>query len=95
MLNNNQFGYAVMNKDLDAYYFESVDLNTCKRYCLNGDVIVEQIPYKAGFSVRIVWRKWYKLIRIERRLRYGNILWLHFGWNSEYIHKNGKIVYRS
>lgn len=94
MLNNRDYGYAVMNKELTAYSFEDISLESCKRYCRNGDVIVEKIPYVAGFSVRVMWYKHYKPFEFKKR--YGcNILWLHINWNNEYLHKNGEIVFKS
>ena len=58
MLDDSLFGYAVMTSDLSGYSLKSEDIETCKRYCRNGDVIAEQIPYVAGFSVRIMWHKY-------------------------------------
>lgn len=95
MLNSNEHGYAVMSKELDAYSFEDTNLETCKRYCRNGDVIAKRIPYVAGFSLRFVWHKPYKLIEFKRRFRYGNIFWLHLWWNREYLHRTGEVIYRS
>ena len=95
MLNNNEYGYAVMSKSLDAYVLEDTRLETCKKYCRNGDVIVKRIPYVAGFSIKFVWHKYIKPIEFKRRYRYGNIFKLHFYWNREYLHKIGEIVYKS
>ena len=55
MLRNYERGYAVMTKELDAFSFESDSIESCKRYCFNGDVIVERIPYVNGFNVRVRW----------------------------------------
>lgn len=93
MLNNNAYGYAVMTKELDAYSFEDINLETCKKYCRNGYVIVKKIPYVAGFSIRIVWHEFHKPFYFK--YRYYNILWLHWSCNKEYLHKTGEIVYRS
>ena len=95
MLRSNEFGYAIMNKELDAYSFEDISLETCKKYCRNGDVIAKQIPCIVGFSIRIMWYKWDKIIDFNRRYKSGNIFWFHFYWNKEYLHKTGEIVYRS
>ena len=95
MLNNNEYGYAVMSKELDSYSLEDTNFETCKIYCRNGDVIAKQIPYVAGFGIRFVWHKWYKPVEFKRRLRYANIFWLHIWWHREYLHKTGEIVYRS
>lgn len=95
MLRNNEKGYAVMNKQLDAFSFEG-DLETCKKYCRNGDVIAERIPYKFGISIKITWHKyWAKPIRFKKCDGRANIFYLHFNWYDEYTHKTGKIVYKS
>ena len=41
MLESHKKGYAVMSPDLTAIAFEDESLENCKRYCFNGDVIVE------------------------------------------------------
>ncbi len=94
MLNGNEHGYAVMNKELTAYSFEDTNLETCKRYCRNDSVIVKCIPYVAGFSIKIMCYQWYKPFEFKIRWRRINILWFHFNWNHEYLHKIGEIVYK-
>lgn len=95
MLNSNERGFAVMSPGLDAYSIMTPDFETCKRFCRNGDVVVKRIPYVAGFSIKIVWHKPYKIIEFESSHKYGNIFWLHFSWYKEFMHKNGAIVYKS
>ena len=92
MLDSNRKGFAVMNEKLTAYSFEDESLECCKKYCREGSVIAEQIPYKYGYSIRIVWRKFWKPIYLKYSQK--NILWLHWNINREYTHKTGKIVYR-
>lgn len=95
MLHNYERGYAVMNEDLTAYSFESPDINTCKRYCRKGDVVIEKIPYVCGKSFSITWRKHYwKPFYFKPKYREANIFYLHLRWNNEYAHKNGKIRHR-
>jgi hypothetical protein len=93
MLDSHRKGFAVMNKDLTAYSFEDERLEHCKRYCRNNDVIVEKIPYKIGYSIRLVWHKFWK--PFDFKYYQKNILWLHWSIRKEFSHKNGKIVYRS
>jgi hypothetical protein len=93
MLNSNEKGYAVMNKKLTAYSLEDTNLETCKRYCHNGDVIAERIPYTCGFSVRIMWYKFWKPFHFKYHP--FNILWLHFSFQKEQLHKTGRVVYES
>ena len=95
MLERNRRGYAVMTKELDAYSFDDESLEKCKRYCYNGDVVVEQIPYVYGLSIRIRFYKPYRWIRYDRFCSQFNIGWLHIQWIKEYSHKCGKVVYRS
>ena len=96
MLDSYKQGYAVMSKNLDAYSFESTDIDACKRYCRNGDVITEMIPYIFGWSIRIVWHKyWHRFIRFSNRSREFNIFYLHINWNAQYTHRIGKIVHES
>ena len=94
MLRNREYGFAVMNKELTAYSLEDINLDTCKRYCRNGDVIVRRVPYVCGFEIRITWvNDWYKSIYFKGSLK--NIFWLHWSINKAYLHKTGEIVYRS
>ena len=95
MLNSNEHGFMVMNKELTSYSLSDISLETCKRYCRNGDVITKQTPYIAGCGIRFVWYKWEKYIEFKRKLRHANIFWLHIWWHREYLHKTGEIVYRS
>lgn len=95
MLRNYERGYAVMTKELDAFSFESDSIERCKRYCFNGDVIVERIPYVNGFNVRVRWYKPWKWVYYDKWNSQLNIGRLHIQWGKEYAHKNGKIVYRS
>lgn len=91
MLDSNRKGYAVMSEDLKGYSFEDESLETCKRYCRKGYVIVEQIPYKCGFSISIIWRKWYKPFDLHYNEK--NIFWLHWRISYNYLHRTGKTVY--
>lgn len=94
MLHNRDFGYAVMNKKLTRMCsYMDVDIETCKRYCRNGDIIVEKIPYVCGFSITFRWEKFYKPLCYMNSV--CNILWLHLQIVKEYNHKIGKIVYTS
>lgn len=95
MLEGSRRGYAVMDKQLTGYSLFNESLETCKRYCHNGDVIVEQIPYVYGIMIRIRFYKPWKWLRYDRYAHLFNIGWLHIQWKKEYTHKKGDIVYRS
>lgn len=92
MLDNNKFGYAVMTKELDAYSIADESLEVCKKYCYEGYVVVEQIPYVVGFSFRILFHRY--VAPFNFKFGYKNILWLHWSWSKEYLHRKGKVVYR-
>ena len=93
MLRSYERGYAVMSRDLKAYSFEDTSLESCKRYCREDCVIVERIPIKCGFSLRI-WDAGYNLgfnyDKYSRRLSLGRLQILT---SDEFRHKIGKIVY--
>ncbi len=93
MLDSNRGGFAVMNKELTSYSFEDESLETCKKYCRKGDVIARQLPYKAGFSIKVMWYKWHKPFQFK--YQHKNIFWLHWSVNNEYLHKTCEIVYRN
>lgn len=95
MLDSRIRGYAVMNKTLTGYSISSEDIETCKRYCRNGDVIVEQIPHVYGICIRIRFYSPWKWFYYDRHADEFNIGWLHIQWLREYKHKIGKIVFKS
>jgi len=74
-------------------FIEDESLETCKRYCRNGDVIAERIPYHYGYSIRITWYKPYKLFQFTRWNK--NIFWLHWSIQKQFTHKTGKVVFTS
>lgn len=95
MLYNDQRGFAVMNRSLTAYSFESENLKDCKRFCTKEDVIVERIPVVCGFNLR-VWisdyrnKKLFEWDKYSRRLIIGK---LNMQFGKEFKHKFGKTVY--
>lgn len=93
MLRDYERGYAVMDKDLSAYSFECVDLETCKRYCRDGSVIVEKIPYVCGFSLRVWVSRFNHGLKYDKYSRRLSLWRLQIQTGKEYEHKNGKIVY--
>lgn len=93
MLQSYERGFAVMTKELDAFSFEHRDLETCKRYCRNDCVIVEQIPYVCGFSLRIMWLRHNFGLRYDKYSRRLSLWHLQIQLTKEYTHKNGNVVY--
>ena len=95
MLRNDEHGYAVMSKELDSFSFEHIDLETCKKYCRNGDVIARRITFKSGINISFNWYKPHKCFEFKRRLRQMNIGWLNVAWNYNYLHRTGEVIYSS
>ena len=93
MLKSYEQGYSVMSKDLSGYSLESTDLEACKRHCQNGEVVVRRIPYTCGFSIRVMWDEFWKPFGFKYAPY--NILWLHFSFRKEKLHKVGEVVYES
>lgn len=85
-------GYAVVTEDFTATSFSDYDLDTCKRYCRKGYVIIRTFKKKIGFDLRVFWRKWYRPIEFRLRWREFNILWFHVRWNDFSIDEWEKIV---
>ena len=91
MLDSRLKGYAVMSPDLKGISFDNESFETCKRYCFNGDVIVEAIPYKCGIMVRLRFHRhnpWFRFNRYEKVFLKTRIL-----FDYEYSHKYGKVLY--
>ena len=90
MLDSRMKGYAVMTPDLTGIGFKDASIESCKRYCFNGDVIVAAVPKKCGFSVRVRWHrgnKWFEWSRYDKvffKVRF------FFDW--EYCHEYGKDI---
>lgn len=90
-------GYQVRSRDLTGIILTDWDLDTCKRYCRKGDVIISTYWKKFGIDIRISWMKWYKPFQfVWNRNRHSfNILWLHVNWNYLTIEAVDKVVYEN
>lgn len=89
MLHNYRKGYAVMSPDFKGISFEDENFETCKRYCFNGDVIVEVKPKKCGFSFRVRYHKknpFFKFNKFEK-VFFKCRLYIEWEWGHEYIEK--------
>lgn len=87
--------YAVMDKSLKFISFEGSDIESCKRFCHNGDVIAERHNVKCGFSITFRWEAYnfgFSYDRFARRLTLGR---LGIIMENEYRTATGKIVYYS
>lgn len=92
-LRERDFGYAVMNKTLDAYVLSGYSIEELKRYCDRDHVIIEWIPRKCGFNLRV------KFMGFSRRFicesGFYCIFGLHLSLSWQYRHVNGKVMYGS
>ena len=94
MLENYRKGYAVMNPELTGISFTDESFERCKRYCFNGDVIVDAIPKKCGFSFTISyhkknkWFEWSKYDKVFFKYRlYFEWVWCH-SYGKEILYTN-------
>ena len=95
MLYDYQRGYSVRSRDLHSISFESQSIEDCKRFCHNDSIIVEMIPVKCGFNLRIWFSDYNRGIKYDK---YANSLYLGklvIQVTPEWKHKIGKIVYDS
>ena len=93
MLYDYQRGYSVRTRDLHAISFESQSLEDCKQFCREDTVIVEMIPVKCGFNLRVWMPDYNRGIKYDK---YANSLCigkLVIQVTPEWKHKIGKIVY--
>lgn len=89
-------GYQVRSRDLSGISFTDWNLETCKRYCRKGDVIVSTYYKKFGIEIRISWMEWYKPFQFKCIISHRfNILWLHVNWNYLKIEAVDKVVYEN
>ena len=93
MLDSRERGYAVMSPDFNGIGFTSSNFEDCKRYCFNGDVIVEVTPKKCGFNIRFRYNKRFPLFEFRK---YAPKIFFkcQFIFDWEYTHKYGtKVLY--
>lgn len=94
MLRDNEHGYAVMSEDRTGIGFEDSDLRTCKRYCREGDIIVEVSPVVIGFGLRVWMSRHDRSFSFSRFGRHLNLFGLNVHWHKEYGHRYGREVWR-
>ncbi len=88
-------GYQVRPADLDSIRFELHDLETCKRYCRQGEVIVSTYHKKFAFRINLTFGKrywWWHYSRYDKSL---DIAWLNIRWEWIYLNEPLKIVWRN
>lgn len=86
-------GYQVRTKDLTGISFQDYSLETCKRYCRKGYVVVSTYRKCFGIEIRISWMKWYKPFQFVRFSKRFNILWLNVSWNYLTTERPDKVVW--
>jgi hypothetical protein len=95
MLSSDEFGYAVMTRDLKGISLSDRDIEICKRYCRGDSVIVERIPVKCGIAVSLLniypFTSFHKIKSKDYLSIY--ILWFNISFMIRYKHRTGKVVY--
>lgn len=91
MLATRERGYAVMSPDFKGISLESTNIEDCKRYCFNGDVIVEVTPKRCGFSFRVRFNKRFPWVEFRK---YSPKIFFkcQFITDWEYTHEYGKKI---
>ena len=97
MLSEHQFGYAIMSRDLQGIGGEFSDIGTCKKYCFNGDVIVERIPKVCGIQVEFNIFHFMKKPYVHRSSGFFAIhfMWFYLKIRKTKRHVCGAVVYDS
>ena len=91
MLDSRERGFAVMTPDFKGISLITKNFDDCKRYCFDGNVIVEAIPKKCGFSMRFRYHKvypWFEIRKYSPKIFFK----CKFIFDWEYTHKYGKKV---
>lgn len=88
-------GYQIRSKDLKGIGYTDWNLDTCKRFCHKGDVIVSTYYKKIGARITIYWMKRYKPFQFSWNKHCFNILWLHVYWDYLTIEEPDKVVYEN
>lgn len=93
MLYNYERGYSVRSRDLHTISFESQSLEDCKQFCRNGSIIVELVPVKCGFNLRVWVSDYNRGLKYDKYANSICIGKLVIQVHPEWKHKIGKIVY--
>lgn len=94
MLRDNERGYAVMSEDRSGTSFEDRSLETCKRYCREGYIIVEVKPVVIGFGLRVWMSRHDRAFSFSGFGRRLNLFGLNVSWHKEYGHCYGEEVWK-
>lgn len=86
-------GYAVVNKAMTGCSISDQSLETCKRYCRNGDVIIRTYRKLLGYNLNLYWMKWDKPFSFRFTWNHGNFFWLHLNWSKIYTDQWEKVVF--
>ena len=92
MLGERQRGYAVVDRVSHGISLSDEDLETCKRYCHPGFIVVEAIPSKYGFSITFRWFEPYRFMEWNKYSSEFNLWKLHirfeWKWQHKYMYNN-------
>lgn len=93
MLYDYERGYSVRTRDMRAISFECQSLEDCKRFCHDDSVIVELIPIKCGFNLRVWISDYNRGIKYDKYAKCLSLWKLCIQVTPEWKHKLGKIVF--
>ena len=98
-------GYAVVTKDIldDRVYknghfgisLSGRDFDTCKRYCHNGDIVVQTYQDVLCRFIKVKWVRKYPEFRRSKKCEYPKYLqlWnLRFEWGTDYTNDYERVA---
>lgn len=90
-----------MSEDRSGISFWNHSLDTCKKYCHKGNIVVEEYSVKSGWTITFSFHpKWFRL-RIKEVLfsiRHGsmtNLGWVSIAIKRDSISEYGKAVFEN
>lgn len=87
--------YEVWRADMSGYSFADANLETCKRYCYKGCVVVETHRVVNGFEVSFRFRKPRLIFEFHRYARCLVLFGIYINWSMNYTDKPGKVVFKN
>lgn len=84
--------YGVYSKDLKGCALTGVSLSDAKSLCYGDRVVCSEKQYVHGFSITIVFDKWWEW-RIRPRSGHAHIGFVHIAWHKCKHTWADKIVY--
>lgn len=88
-------GYQVRSADMTGISFEHRDLETCKRYCRKGYVIVSTYRKKGAFRISLTLGKRYRWWYYSKYSKLLDIAWLNIRWEWIYFDRPLEVVWKN